>query len=67
MTAENALFSSAPGAVLTASMRPRPMTAENMHRRRLQRQGAGASMRPRPMTAENMNATFQNGVMVSLQ
>ena len=53
MTAENALFSTAPGAVLTASMRPRPMTAENVGAQPEADRLRPASMRPRPMTAEN--------------
>ena len=37
-----------------ASMRPRPMTAENnLDITRMADYHAGASMRPRPMTAEN--------------
>ena len=43
-----------PAAARRASMRPRPMTAENARRaRRRRRRRVGASMRPRPMTAEN--------------
>ena len=40
-----------------ASMRPRPMTAENRRVLQLGGLGAAASMRPRPMTAENPRAT----------
>ena len=39
-----------------ASMRPRPMTAENGVRAAGSAVRAGASMRPRPMTAENAGA-----------
>ena len=35
-------------------MRPRPMTAENLQRRRRSGESGVASMRPRPMTAENL-------------
>ena len=39
---------------IQASMRPRPMTAENVQTlEQVARRGRLASMRPRPMTAEN--------------
>ena len=41
-----------------ASMRPRPMTAENPLGHVLSRDEAAASMRPRPMTAENERPTI---------
>ena len=41
------------GEVVAASMRPRPMTAENVRAEGGRTPDADASMRPRPMTAEN--------------
>ena len=54
MTAENSGGRWLSGAGVRASMRPRPMTAENVHGLlQIQPVDRRASMRPRPMTAEN--------------
>ena len=49
-----------PAAGELASMRPRPMTAENRQRLAVRAEHRRASMRPRPMTAENMPAAIAN-------
>ena len=60
MTAENSGTDPDDAAPLVrASMRPRPMTAENAHRLDLGLDERGASMRPRPMTAENFRQSIQ--------
>ena len=54
MTAENVKRpADLPLDPLPASMRPRPMTAENSPLPASSAESGAASMRPRPMTAEN--------------
>ena len=54
MTAENFEFPGRGGRPGNASMRPRPMTAENVRPAFDNEEALNASMRPRPMTAENV-------------
>ena len=64
MTAENVGRRMEAPVTIAASMRPRPMTAENNASRAPCRQFhvPGASMRPRPMTAENDAGLRQSAV-----
>ena len=56
MTAENVVGAVVDDGYARASMRPRPMTAENGEDQGPARRRVDASMRPRPMTAENTSS-----------
>ena len=60
MTAENERSRIVVEAERSASMRPRPMTAENAARSDHRPRRRVASMRPRPMTAENARVAIRS-------